>query len=378
MLGVSETTIKSYRRKFPGCIPVANKGKPIRFTLEAKDICTKIRDFFALGMSVEEVGKRLSGEYGWKKPQGESSRKKNSPGKDHYETAAVQAGDECSSHIQAALGNMAKSMVVMTRRQEELLATMRGIEGLLREMGLKGVEFPDLKAVMKARSEREASEQDAFNKLRDVAKTMREVVERSQQVLNDNKAINAILLKERKMLVEGSEKIVSLASSFGGQGINEESNALTSGKIINLHEHSLSAGKMQQPAPVPFQADVSEVPRSMLTLPIVLKLEDGTFISAGGKNVGKVSINDIKAMLAQEYLPPDNYYLRWERNMEGWWAIFEQPTNEDFENGLVVKVLLHEISSAKGFSVLEAKKMVYNNEPAPPAEFSNFITGIGR
>ena len=35
LLGVSETTVKSYRRKFPGCIPVASQGKPIRFPAEA-------------------------------------------------------------------------------------------------------------------------------------------------------------------------------------------------------------------------------------------------------------------------------------------------------------------------------------------------------
>lgn len=58
-LKVSETTIKSYRRKFPGCIPVASRGKPIRFSSDALAVCRRIRDMFEKGMSVEEVRSAL-------------------------------------------------------------------------------------------------------------------------------------------------------------------------------------------------------------------------------------------------------------------------------------------------------------------------------
>ncbi|MFH1913242.1 MAG: helix-turn-helix domain-containing protein [Pseudomonadota bacterium] len=56
---VSETTIKSYRRKFPGFIPVLTRGKPIRFRKEAADVCLSIRDCFDKGMSVNETLKTL-------------------------------------------------------------------------------------------------------------------------------------------------------------------------------------------------------------------------------------------------------------------------------------------------------------------------------
>jgi len=56
---VSETTIKSYRRKFPGFIPVLTRGKPIRFRKEAADVCLRIRDCFDKGMSVNETLKIL-------------------------------------------------------------------------------------------------------------------------------------------------------------------------------------------------------------------------------------------------------------------------------------------------------------------------------
>lgn len=59
LCGVSETTIKSYRRKFPGFIPVLTRGKPIRFKREASDVCLTIRDCFEKGMSVAETHKTL-------------------------------------------------------------------------------------------------------------------------------------------------------------------------------------------------------------------------------------------------------------------------------------------------------------------------------
>ncbi len=68
-LGVSETTIKSYRRKFPACITVASKGKPIRFAPEAETVCRRIQALFALGMAVEDVRMRLAEEFAWIEPE---------------------------------------------------------------------------------------------------------------------------------------------------------------------------------------------------------------------------------------------------------------------------------------------------------------------
>ncbi len=62
-LGVSETTIKSYRRKFPTFIPVAGYGKPIRFKAEALAVCRRIQDLFREGLPVGQVEKALKAEF---------------------------------------------------------------------------------------------------------------------------------------------------------------------------------------------------------------------------------------------------------------------------------------------------------------------------
>lgn len=63
LAGVSETSIKSYRRKFPSFIPVAGFGKPIRFQPEAGPVCRRVRECFQEGLSVEETRKRLRAEF---------------------------------------------------------------------------------------------------------------------------------------------------------------------------------------------------------------------------------------------------------------------------------------------------------------------------
>lgn len=62
-LGVSETTIKSYRSKFPTFLPVAREGKPVRLHAEALDVCRRIRDLFADGLSILQTTQALRGEF---------------------------------------------------------------------------------------------------------------------------------------------------------------------------------------------------------------------------------------------------------------------------------------------------------------------------
>jgi len=62
-LGVTVTTIKSYRRKFPEFWPPSAKGKPIRFPAESLGLCRRIHHHFKRGLSVDETRKRLAEEF---------------------------------------------------------------------------------------------------------------------------------------------------------------------------------------------------------------------------------------------------------------------------------------------------------------------------
>lgn len=62
-VGVSVTTLKSYRRKFPEFFLPQNSGKPILFPEVTLDVCRNIRDGFAASLSIEEIRSSLFYEF---------------------------------------------------------------------------------------------------------------------------------------------------------------------------------------------------------------------------------------------------------------------------------------------------------------------------
>jgi|GEM_PF-1633850 len=62
-LGVSVTTIKSYRAKFPGAILPMGRGKPLRFAPEALAACRAIHGGFLRGLSIEDIKSILKKEF---------------------------------------------------------------------------------------------------------------------------------------------------------------------------------------------------------------------------------------------------------------------------------------------------------------------------
>jgi DNA-binding transcriptional MerR regulator len=62
-LGVSVTTIKSYRAKFPGAIAALGQGKPLRFGPQALAACQTIRNGFQRGLSIDEIYHALKKDF---------------------------------------------------------------------------------------------------------------------------------------------------------------------------------------------------------------------------------------------------------------------------------------------------------------------------
>jgi DNA-binding transcriptional MerR regulator len=150
LLGVSETTIKSYRKKFPGALPIVSRGKPIRFKAEAAEICFKIRDLFALGSSIDEIQSQLTAIFSWSKPKKQNvfiqkpqiSAPANSPSAEDNPTAQFQNKINLSESFATALGNMAKSMITLNQSHADILAALKKIEGRLAVLELKMSALP--------------------------------------------------------------------------------------------------------------------------------------------------------------------------------------------------------------------------------------------
>ena len=109
-LGVTVTTVKSYRRKFPEFWPPCTKGKPIRFPVESLELCRRIQHHFKRGLSVDETRTRLAAEFQAfaQVPASRSGR-----------TAAVQPSDSL-----ARIEGLLEGLFTLQNRTHSLLAEL--------------------------------------------------------------------------------------------------------------------------------------------------------------------------------------------------------------------------------------------------------------
>lgn len=348
-LGVSETTIKSYRRKFSGCFPVASKGKPIRFRQEAEEVALRIRDLFAKGMSVEEVRERLLEDFNWWKPKDLGGPKRD--------VSKVKA--DLPQNFATAVSNMAKSMISLNQQQAAVLGAMQRIEEMLKEIGLSGFSA-DSAAMSAAKQSREANGKEVQKEIAAINVRLHSLT----QSIAEN---NASAAEERASLGATIEKFAQLLHSEAAA------------QPVNPAQTQPAAVKTTATAPAaPAQAAGPEFPRHILSLPLVVRTEDGGYLSAGGKSIGRISLNDLKAILAQTYLPPENFSISWDYRPEGWWVSFSQRGIPEPMEATSIAILVSELSSSKGVSVLEARGYTHDGEAYPTSELVRFVTGVGK
>ena len=375
LLGVSETTVKSYRRKFPGCIPVASQGKPIRFPAEAAAVATRIRDLFETGMSVEEVRSRLAGEFDWIAPE--------------QPKTPAKSGAEVSPELSAGVSNMAKSMVAMTQQQKALLSRMQGIESLLEDLGLKGGQ--DLEELRKKKAatarEREQSLEERLNRLdqttTDLAGNLASLADQLGRFLGlrDNAAQDWANGGAADALATAAQLAAETAASArqAPESAPAAGPERPAAKVISLHAASgdkqpaaFAASRTSAPAAGFADPTQAEPPRHFFSLPLVVRTGQGQYVSAGGRGRGRFSINDLKAMLIYGYTPPNHFTLRWESHGQGWWLSLEQSAGQ-----LAYQLLLMELPSQKGGNVAEILQVKRNDVPLHPAEICTIVDSFG-
>ncbi|MDO9631884.1 MAG: helix-turn-helix domain-containing protein, partial [Humidesulfovibrio sp.] len=112
LLGVSETTVKSYRSKFPGFLPVAREGKPVRLHPEALEVCRHIRDLFADGLTITQATERLKTEF------------KEYP---HNRRLSIPPAQAQGSGLEARLEALTQAQEAARERMEQLEAEVRNL-----------------------------------------------------------------------------------------------------------------------------------------------------------------------------------------------------------------------------------------------------------
>lgn len=340
-LKVSETTIKSYRKKFGDAIPVASRGKPIRFLPEALAVCTRIRDLFELGMSIEEVRARLAQEFSW------------IPLVRKEEPAATGVAAGMPQEFTIALSNLAKSMVTLLQQQNGIVDRMDKMEKAFTEgMPITAAPREELKP-----ADFKILIEDLQGYLRNALLPLQQL-QRLSEVAN----ITEVLRQTAESMLDAARNMCALAKNLDAEQRSE-----TPSKVVRFQAPSSPA------APAIHQSGSQDPPRSFLLKPMVIRNVDGAYIGAGGKSRGRFTLNDFKALLVYGRQPGDHFILHWEQQGTDWVALLTRPGGETPGKWQLV---LKEAMSQSGVGVVELIKFAVNDESAHPAEFVQFVANL--
>lgn len=361
LLGVSVTTIKSYRRKFPGCIPVENQGKPIRFKPEAATVGTRIRDFFSQGMSVDEVRPRLAQEFDWISPKAP---------KEHADDKcdsgdALREKSEIAPDLAHRVNTLLKGVVEMSQQQKAVLQRMQTIEDMLEQLGLK--DLSESARQLKAESGHAGSLlEERLENLDSVthtlAETMSSLSNRLDKFLGGRQAaaeewqaqgglsgaLSELAKEESKLAEEAASKVVSF---------NSVKNRPTAPAQEAVSPQAHAAQAHQEPS------------RAFLTSPLIVRTAQGQHISPAGRR-GRISLNDLKAMLIYGFSPPNHYTMHWEPHGQGWQLKLKQEGDSDNEP---LYLVLMELPAQGGGSVVEILQVKRGEDNLHPVEICAFI-----
>ena len=361
LLGVSETTVKSYRRKFPGCIPVANQGKPIRFTPEAAAVALRIRDLFSTGMSVEEVRRRLASEFTWIQAQ--------APEDTAPQAALAPTSAAIAPELTLGVSNMAKSMVTITGQQKTILDRVKGIESALEDMGVSGVAVSEEERRKKAEAARVKEERlearlaqlDAVTQ--DLAGSLAVLAEQFGKFLGAQQAPSHVAPAAHTPTGAVAEaQPVATVAEADATGHAHATAAQTS--------HEESGVEALRPLPMEETMSAEEPARSFFSLRLIVRQPDGNYSSVGGRSRGRFSLEDFKALLAHRYPATRLAPLRFTAENNFWRMQAALPEDEA---PVQLELLLEERMTHKGFAVVEVAELKVNNRAVHPSEVCNLI-----
>ncbi len=284
-LGVSETTIKSYRGKFPTFLPVAREGKPVRLHPEALDVCRRIRALFAEGLSITQTMQALRHEFK-EYPLNRRLSIPQSRNRDVPPEAAAQAPgtDSLAERIQA-----------LTTAQDMALQRMEQLELEVRNL-----------ATMEAASKSLIAE--LLSELR-AARVVQGSTPPSKPGHALGKAFDARPASPPSPPKSGPAPVTPDAAATPGP------TALTARKIVTLHGPSgpvASYSLAREPRPAPQFPDAPAPAAAFLDLPAVIQSERGEFLGLpGGQSVRR---------LVEVLSPEDGQPAAWFQETPESWA----------------------------------------------------------
>jgi hypothetical protein len=377
LLGVSETTVKSYRRKFPGCIPVAGYGKPIRFGEDALRVARRIRDLFEHGLSVDEIRTRLTGEFDW-----------IAPPRDADDEQPPAENETPRPDPNALLAGLARSMVDIFLGQKEIVKRLDRLAALLRTPPVapiapkspQGAGHKDASGPAPARTGKNGGER-GFADARDASDRERPA--------DGNGEDDAPGLDDASPQPVADGKEYGFADAREASGSDPEGNgearaehypgprpAESPGQVRRIFSlrgrdapelpaSGAGAARMPERGPV-------EPPRRFLALPLMAAAGNGEYLGAGGKRRGRFSLNDFKALFVFTFAPPRHFKFMWEEREDAWMLRMEQEQEERR-----IDILLAERRLREGGAAAVILRLEENGEDRHPVEIRAIVDAVG-
>ncbi|MBI5519005.1 MAG: MerR family transcriptional regulator [Desulfovibrio sp.] len=267
-LGVSETTIKSYRSKFPTFLPVAREGKPVRLHAEALKVCLRIRELFAEGLSILHAAEALRSEF----KEYPSNRRLSTAKKSAAQPAVSPAGQGQESALAERIAQMAAAQDQARLRMEQLEAEVRNLATL--EAASKAL-VAELLTELRAAKAASAVQEPAAP-----VQTAPPAAARTQEPAPEAAPAGA--------QVEAAPDPFAAAAAAD----EEQPTVLTARKIVTVHGPAgpvASYALGREPRPEPPFPEPAQPDKAFLDLPAVIRSERGDFLGLpGGQSVRRL------------------------------------------------------------------------------------------
>lgn len=322
MLGVSQTTIKNYRRKFPGLIQPVTAGKPLRFRNVTADICRVIRDGFEHGLSADEIRGKVLAEHGGKAASSDPVRK---------------AGIE---PLALLLESLSERIEEISKRQFEISKRLESIEGL--------------------------AGQDAAQGLRDLLES---ILDRLDGLAGQGGEIGLADGKGRTVRIRSRDgsyrryELKRVETEPGPETSTESETGQTEAAYGGPESVSSGSGNGDE-----YEGQCP--PPEFFTLPMVVRSEQGEFLGVPGRTEGHLSIKDFLALLRRHIKTPGELPINW-RNIGDGWIMHVQLGKPPYRQDHYME--MNRMTTPRGNRVAWLKNMSIGEQEVPNSFLVNFL-----
>lgn len=319
-LGVSETTIKSYRRKFPEFFPVHSRGKPIRFRAQAADVAREIKQCFHENLSVAEIRERLSELFPILGAKERLDPARNRP-------LAAKVGDPRTA------GQLAEAVQALRQGLGELGELQNRTNERLDKLQELMADFLNL----------HVAREDTFSR----------GMEDLRQAWSEQLGALERMFGQAGESQQGRDRRILVKNAYGG----------TSEYVFRSAEED-QAQHGQETVAEPRGAEEVMPPDELLGLPLVVETGHGEYLGVAGKAAGPFSLSDFFQLLDYRYPQPRHFSLAWRRLQHGWQVQAEQADTVRPKQYLLE---VRRTRTPRGNLVALLEKLEENRVDLPPA-----------